>query len=126
MFYNGLLLGVLPLECLHDGLHLWGDILEQVLDVGGGFAVHLHSVAASHTGGTGGVSRPGNLSKMVQIFPNILPPWAAGLADQPATGSDEKRNTIELANQRLADNAVRPYSCRHLKVTFSYILQHDG
>ena len=48
-------------------------------------------------------------------FPTITLPWAAGLADQPATGSDEKRNTIELASQRLAANAVRPYKCRHLK-----------
>ena len=60
MFYNGLLLGVLPVEGLHDELHLRGDLLEHVLDVGGGFAVHLHRVAPSHTGGTGGVSRPGN------------------------------------------------------------------
>ena len=42
-------------------------------------------------------------------------PWAAGLTDQPATGSDEKRNPIELTNQGLADDAVRPYNCRHLK-----------
>ena len=42
-------------------------------------------------------------------------PWAAGLTAQPATGSDEKRNPIELTNQGLADDAVRPYNCRHLK-----------
>ena len=117
MLYNGLLLGVLPVEGLHDKLHLRGDLLEHVLDVGRGFAIHLHRVAPSHTGGTGGVSCSGNFHiKADSNIPNIsITPWAAGLADQSATGGDEKRNTIELASQLLADNAVHPHNCRHLK-----------
>ena len=58
MLHNGPLLAVLPAEGLHDALHLQGYVLEQVLDVGRGFPIHLHSVAAPHTCGTGGVSRP--------------------------------------------------------------------
>ena len=52
VLHNGLLLCVLPGERLQNVLHLRVDVLEQVLNVGRGFVVHHHCVAAPNTVGT--------------------------------------------------------------------------
>jgi len=92
VLHNGFLLRLLPVEDLEDRLQLGRDILEEILDVLRSLVVHLHSRATPHTVRTSCVSRS----------------WAAFEAKELATLSDKKLTGIELANQGLAGETVRP------------------
>ena len=108
VLHNGFLLRLLPVEDLEDRLQLGRNILEEILDVLRSLVVHLHGRAPSHTCRTSCVSRSRNGERKSLSSGYQCLPWAAFEAKELATLSDKKLTGIELANQGLTGETVRP------------------